>query len=107
MTTNTEKVTPDEFLRSLGDTADEVAASLKRAGIRGCRLAAGDCPIERALALTGIVDDPKVGRNDWYSRVSYGRYSEAHPLPAACKDFVSRFDNCEWPELEASHDDES
>lgn len=75
-----------QFLESLGDTPDEIAARLKRWGIKGRRKSYSSCPIANALQA-------KFGRG--FVAVSAGSATvngARAQLPAACNTFIRAFD---------------
>lgn len=70
-----------ELLKTLGNTADEVADSLRKMGIKGQRFKCSECPIGIFLARNGVslydVIDPPSSGND---------------LPGPIVAFISEFD---------------
>jgi len=86
------------LLERLGSTADEVAASLKRLGVKGRRGSALTCPLAKYLnsRLPGT-QPTKV------SSVSFQVTGSQLYVPAGCSDFVRRFDIGRYPELDIDH----
>ncbi|QDU62133.1 hypothetical protein Pan216_30000 [Planctomycetes bacterium Pan216] len=105
MTTSTDR-RPDlvrlaeAALSGLGTTADDVTASLLRAGCTGDHCSANTCPIARFLFRFGFREVTVVG--DWAvvrtssSSVEYWQIV----LPDAVNDFVRDFDTNHYPQLE-------
>ncbi len=98
-----------DYLNSLGATSEEVAESLRRAGIKGVRVSICACPILNAI-YAAIPDY-------WSGLKIYGRPAEngAPPryhatlgdsqicdphLPEAVAAFISDFDLGKYPDLE-------
>jgi hypothetical protein len=88
-------------LAALGDTVDEVAASLIAANITGLRCTAGQCPVSVYLSRKGY-GRPQVGA---YLAAVEG-ITEADrvsvTLPPAVIEFVRRFDAGDFPALQAT-----
>lgn len=77
-----------KLLESLGKTAAEVAASLKRRRIKGRRQCENSCPIAKLLEKkTGA--EACVTALAWNIDISMYPY---HDLPQACVEFVREFD---------------
>jgi hypothetical protein len=101
----------NEYLASLGASADEVAESLRKQGVKGKRRSACKCPI-----LNGIY---KAIPNYWSGLEIYGsatfslaRTPHYHAtlrdsqiidptLPQAVMDFIANFDSGQYPELDS------
>lgn len=74
-----------ELLEGLGSTPDEVASSLRAAGVSGVRFLCRRCPVANYLRENGV-HEPKVSRNliTWQA-------CEQVP-PRAVAEFIRRFD---------------
>lgn len=91
----TDRWTSEQLLVGLGKTPRTVGRRLRRAGIKGARRNAYDCPIAAFLsARTG-------------KKVSVQRHScreigsdNKIPMPHPVWQFMLQFDNGYWPELE-------
>ncbi len=101
-------MTITEFLTSLGTTADEVADSLRAAGIRGIRSSMCNCPILNAVyqALPdywpGLVILGSVTKNGRSYRATLGDSQICDPrLTPAIEDFIAKFDSGSYPDLAA------
>lgn len=87
-----------ECLAELGETADEVAASLARRGITGVPGMSDACPLRNFGASLGLEID--VGNDEvllWPPRAP----AVFVALPDACVAFVARLDGGAYPELRA------
>lgn len=91
------------FLTSLGSTADEVAATLKKADAKGERWDATACPVSSAVwrELRRVNPELKPKRIVAGSQKVFvsGICSCATPEPV--RDFQNGFDHGDWPELVA------
>jgi hypothetical protein len=112
-TLTTPTVDTDEALAaalaSLGDTPDQVAATLTEAGVTGHPGRAGSCPVANWLRTT-------CGHDDWNPIVDNATvdlhtddeldlmFRAATPL--AVDHFITHFDSGMWPHLEAPDDGE-
>ena len=92
---------PEAFLRSLGATSDEVAESLRKAGIRGGR-AAIDCPLAKRIHKAvedGVLDEKWREVRVWQEGLDLPGVgcldSSTHvvKLPKPCAQFVWEYDN--------------
>lgn len=81
------------FLKGLGGTADEVAASLLKLGAKGTRCIPYCCPISRALQK-----ECRVIAEVTAYHASAGKKGTWR-LPKACTTFVQRFDSGQYEEL--------
>lgn len=68
-------------------TADEIAACLRAAGIKGRRKVCDDCPLARATD------------SDVYTRDAADADGDYHGLTLAERLFVRRFDDGQYPDL--------
>lgn len=85
-----------DFLRSLGDTRDDVAAWLRQHECKGVMGTSTRCPL--ACALHG-----KFGGTWHVNNLDFA--NEIHvpaPLPEACRDFTAHFDSNLYPDLVVS-----
>lgn len=88
-----------DLLRSLGSTADEVAAELGRRGIKGVRGKCLSCPLVNVLNAEGF-DQAWVDAGTFSAMHSDGTI-ESNYLPVACRELVDRFDSGHYPFLES------
>lgn len=81
------------LLALLGDSADEIAASLEASGVRGYPSDATHCPLAVYLRRHDLFADvtPKS-----VSFFTLGRFAPV-PLPDAHREFVRRFDRGDYP----------
>lgn len=95
-------------LASLGETADEMAASLRAAGITGIRENGEACPLAVYLRREGFRDLNVTRAQIEDARARFGvegRWRMDTPPPA--EEFIGRFDDYkDWPDL-ADEDDGS
>lgn len=99
-----------QLLRGLGTTADEVAATLRAAGIKGSRIDAHDCPGARYIAMrtreliptpdlatvTLTADKTVIG----ITRAGTDFYREVKArTPGALEDFLDGFDGHDYDDL--------
>lgn len=92
MTTTTEL---EQALAELGNTADEIAAALIAKGMRGSRKVGTCCPIANYLSVTFAA--PEVTENS----IAIGRVEDPWiETPNHVREFITRFDGGEWPELD-------
>lgn len=85
-------------LEILGNTAEQVAESLRTDGIKGaCRSRKG-CPLANYLKSLGH-ENPSVMGNPDSAFAGLGLEPYHCTLPPACFDFLYRFDRGEFPEL--------
>ncbi len=83
-----------DYLKSLGRTEKQVAESLKKAKIKGEQTYASFCPLAMALKKKF----PKLAQLEVdYDEASY--LFGVVPLPKACANFVSSFDDNKYPDL--------
>ena len=95
-------LTPEEALRQLGDTADEVAESLRRAGCRGYTASAHGCPVARYMQGLGFKGF-QVGASGYYRGPGHmGVMSAKGHNARGVGEFILRFDRGEYPDLEKS-----
>lgn len=84
-----------DLLAELGDTPDQIAASLRERGITGCRGSACDCPLAVYLAAKGypsvLVQAPLI---TWPEGAIW-REIKVHSVTA----FVNDFDFGRYPDL--------
>lgn len=84
------------LLEGLGETADEVANSLRAAKVRGHRGTCGSCPIARHLHQQGVDSPSVLTLHVWVNRNSR---SMRITLPQPVCDFVRRFDAGDFEDL--------
>lgn len=98
-----------DYLKSLGNTADEVAESLRRQGIKGIKASTCKCPILNAIYTAipdywsglRIVNGSKYG-DHWSYYASLDDDQICDPtLPQPVMDFIGKFDEGGYPDLEA------
>jgi hypothetical protein len=93
----------ESLLRALGNTGAEVAASLRRAGVRGERVTPDQCPLARWLAeKLGGDKEVKVGAA--YASVQGGGLPEVGVmvrLPYGALEFREQHDALVYPDLVA------
>lgn len=90
----TKKV--QKALEELGDTPEQVAASLRELGIKGVPLHAVYCPIAKFVAKTIYRSSTaQYSHSTWCS--IWGWY--AVPNPWAVSKFIEKFDTYQYPEL--------
>jgi hypothetical protein len=97
-----------DYLKSLGNTADEVAESLREQGIKGVKLSKCHCPILNAIYKAcpdywsglRIVNGNKCG-DHWHYSASLDDCQIMDPsLPQPVMDFIGEFDSGKYPDLE-------
>jgi len=94
-----------ELLTALGSSADEVAASLARRGIRGDRHECASCPVARYLRRFAWCSHVEIGGTKTrrpYAMVSHRGSKAIARLPDAVRDFVLGFDDGRYAGLRAS-----
>ena len=99
-----------DYLNSLGTTSEEVAQSLRRAGIKGVRVSTCACPILKAIydALPDYWPGLKIYGKPPSYHASLGDSQICDPaLPAAVIAFISDFDLGKYPDLELSRSHDS
>lgn len=97
-----------EYLKSLGNTPDEVADSLRRQGIKGVKESTYHCPILNAIykACPDYWSGLKITNGDkhgdhWYYHAGLDDCQIMDPsLPQPVMDFIGKFDCGEYPDLE-------
>lgn len=99
-----------DYLKSLGNTADEVAASLERQGIKGVIGSSCHCPILNAIYKAcpdywsglRIVNGSKRGDGHWsyYATLDDPQIMDPQ-LPQPVMDFAGEFDQGKYPNLVA------
>lgn len=82
-------------LKSLGKSEDQVAKSLKDYGITGSRCQPYHCPIAQYLNKSFSLGDTA-----WASNRRAGFLGVHANMPRPVHDFVTAFDNGEYPEME-------
>lgn len=89
-----------QALHDMGSTAQEVADTLKQAGIKGRRQSCENCPIARYLDLLGYAC-PQVGLESGINAGNRAifRYID-EPHTEATEGFIRQFDKGEFPGLE-------
>lgn len=85
------------LLESLGDTPEDVAASLRKLGCRGYSHCPGTCPVARFLLSVGCTDI--VVSHIWLVATGPNGQVASHRMPPAVGAFVLRFDDGWYPEL--------
>ncbi len=106
-----KKPTITEYLRSLGDTPDEIAVALGVQGIKGKQTSLQQCIIANAIntqcnAWAGLKIYGDCSKQDqeghWYYRASYNDSQIMDPrLPQAVQDFLGLFNQGRYPDLVA------
>ncbi len=80
----------ERLLLDLGSTADEVAETLRIAGIRGQRSRHYNCPVAKYLRVqTGTL---YAVSSEAVLQLEYQKNAEVPMLPPAVRDFVCQFD---------------
>jgi hypothetical protein len=97
MTTITSAEELRGLLETLGGNPDEIAATLRAAGITGTPKCTGRCPIARWLIVKAGGWDVSVDSDDVILRTETGAY--ACTMPPAAGYFVTYFDAGFYPEL--------
>jgi hypothetical protein len=91
------------LLDDLGSSPDTVAGTLARTGVQGHRYGLTDCPIARFTNAV-LTADPRAGSvKVGLRRLRVGRalgVPLSVPLPAAVREFIVRFDDGWYPQLE-------
>lgn len=99
-----------EYLKSLGNTAEDVAMSLRAQGIKGKKLSRNHCPILNGIYKacpdywTGlrIVNGRKID-GKWYYHATLDDAQIMDPtLPEPVMQFIGEFDEGKYPDLEAT-----
>jgi hypothetical protein len=85
----------EQALIKLGNTHDEVAATLLAGGFKGKKTSSCDCPVARYLCAT--LDDGNVYRVERWEVFSDN--GEDTTMPKAVCDFVFWFDKGAYPDL--------
>jgi len=103
-------MTISEYLKSLGETSEEVAESLRKQGVKGKVASHCHCPILNGIyqacpdywtGLT-IAGGSKTQKGDWYYHASLHDYQIMDPqLPQPVMNFIGDFDTGKYPFLEA------
>jgi hypothetical protein len=89
---------PSEFVKSLGSTADEVAESLRRLGVKGRRRSRCECPI--AVAVNKHAPGWGGIRVSGSGYLSYNDVQIMDPqTTSAVQAFVRAFDDGSYPYL--------
>lgn len=92
-----EKLGPTEFMKTLGDTSEEVADSIRKFGITGTK-GSRRCPLAKALK-----EHSNCGYTIGVSAHGDVYYDDLQVLdpdtPTAVKQFVRDFDNDKYPDL--------
>lgn len=106
-------MTLKEYLASLGDTADEVAESLRKQGVKGLKRKSTQCPVVNGI-YTGPCQDKvwpglRIGagfrREDgsWHYVATYNDDQIMDTeLPQPVMNFIGEFDAGKYPDLEAT-----
>lgn len=100
-----------DYLNSLGNTADEVAESLRRQGIKGIVGSPCKCPIINAIYTAcpdywsglRIVNGSKTGDHWWYCATLNDCQIMDPTLPQPVMDFIGEFDDNKYPDLVAKN----
>lgn len=99
----------NEYLTSLGSSADEVAESLRQQHVRGRRGSTHQCPIIRGIYKAcpdywsglRIVSGYKKQNGDWgYTATLRDSQIMDPTLPQAVMNFIGNFDEGKYPDLE-------
>lgn len=94
----------DAFFASLGNTSDEVAASLLKLGALGKRRSECNCPVAQAFKLSGLGwPGLRIAGGPEHYWATYRDCQIMDPvLPKPVIEFVRRFDAGEYQELVGS-----
>lgn len=99
----------NEYLKSLGGTAAEVAESMRRQGIKGLRLSPCKCPILNAIYkacpkywpwLTIVNGRKHEGGWSYCATLDDAQIMDPQ-LPQPVMDFIGEFDEGMYPDIEA------
>jgi hypothetical protein len=90
----------NNILAGLGDSSEQVAASLREKGIKGEPACAEQCPIARLLK-SEIEDAEWASVSACGLHVGAGDFTAGMATPDHVADFVSDFDLGQFPDLEA------
>ncbi len=99
----------NEYLSSLGNSADEVAEALRKQGVKGKRGSKCSCPILKGIYKacpnywTGLEIRSGQVRDDgsWYYHASLNDSQIVDPtLPQPVMNFIGGFDSGKYPDLE-------
>lgn len=102
-----DRMTPAQWVRAILDrwakmSADDLAAHLHRAGIRGIPATCAECPVAMGLsaAAGGRV---RVNETEWWIGPNelIGRAAQRGKLPPSVAYLIDRIDRGDYPELEA------
>jgi hypothetical protein len=97
------ELTLRQALDELPDTADGIAAYFTEQECRGRRKHITCCPVANYLAGTGLDGVPDVD-SAYIGLFTDGRVVSSAKTPPHIAEFVARFDDGEWPELEVGRD---
>jgi len=98
-----------EYLSSLGNSANEVAESLRKQGVKGKRKSACACPILKGIYKacpnywSGLeISGGHLRADGWHYHVSLNDSQIVDPtLPQPVMNFIGNFDTGKYPDLEA------
>lgn len=98
-----------EYLKSLGNTADEVAASLRQQGVKGLKESKCKCPIINAIYKACpdywpglmIINGRKYEGHWWYYATLDDDQIIDPQLPQPVMDFIGEFNQGKYSDLEA------
>lgn len=96
----------DEYFKSLGDTSEKVADSLKNQGIKGVKLSTCHCPIVNAVykAIPDYWPGLKIHSETTHGTQYRAKLNDAQifdpKLPGPVQDFIADFDYGKYPDLE-------
>jgi hypothetical protein len=99
-----------DCLKSLGNTADEVAESLRKQGIKGIVASSCHCPILNAIYTAcpdywsglRIINGSKHGDHWSYTATLNDCQITDPTLPQPVMDFIGEFDSGKYPDLVAT-----
>ncbi len=103
----------NEYLKSLGNTADEVADSLRQQGVKGIKESHCHCPILNAIykAIPDYWPGLRIvngSKRVWVDKKEHWSYCATlsscqiidPTLPQPVMDFIGEFDHGKYPDLE-------
>ncbi len=87
-------------LEKLGNTPDEIAENLRKENIKGSAMSPSSCPIATYLNTHSKTYNFSVGLTSFSIKdQNFHIIQAANAVPAAVREFVSKFDNGYYPDL--------